>query len=196
MKYLKFILPLFIILFACSTDADDTLADTRLELTILDESNAALENVEVKLYASQEDYENDTNIIATSTTDVSGKATFGNLQPIIYFWRATIDCYLENAIHSTINPIVDNTLNLFSTNLTSAFMGEITIINPTNYNYTITFTGPENGNLNALSNENYIFTNLPTGTYTFNITPESGPNANYTQTEILECGENFLLIIN
>lgn len=196
MKHLKFILPLFFILLACSPDADDNVEDTRLELTVLDENDIALENVEVKLYVSQEDYENDTNIIATSTTDATGKVTFENLQPITYFWKTTIGCYLENTIYSSVNPIVGNSLNLFSTNLTSYFNGEITIINPTDYNYTITFTGPESGNLNALSNENYIFTSLPTGTYTFNITHESDPNASYTQTEILECGENFLLIIN
>ena len=53
MKHLKFILPLFLILFSCSPDADDSVENTRLELTVLDESSAVIENVEVKLYASQ-----------------------------------------------------------------------------------------------------------------------------------------------
>jgi len=85
MKHLKFILPLFLILFACSPDSDDTAENTRLELTVLDENSTALENIEVNLYASQEDYDNDTNLIATSITNANGKVTFENLQPITYF---------------------------------------------------------------------------------------------------------------
>jgi len=198
MKHLKFILPLFLILFACSPDSDDTAEDTRLELTVLDESSTALENIEVKLYTSQEDYDNDTNIIATSTTNANGKVTFENLQPLTYYWKTTADCYLENAIYNTVDPIVGNMLNLFSTNLTSNFRGDLIIKNNTLYTCNVSYTGP-------ISDSHLVATGFiihlegwDTGVYNFEITPTEGPNQGQTtqQSLTLTCGGQALLEIN
>lgn len=199
MKLNKLLFPiLFILVIGCSTDdsTSKTTATTRLELTTLDENDVAIENVEVKLYTSQTDYDNDTNIVETLITDVNGKVTFDNLLPITYFWKTTTDCHLENAVYNTIDPIINNTLNSFSTNLTSNFIGEISIFNNTVYDYTLSFTGPINLNVNLSPNTFYAFTDYPSGTYTFNITPDSGPNSSITQTEVLECGGSIYIEIN
>ncbi len=191
MKHLKLILPLFLILFACSPDADDTIEDTRLELTVLDESSAAIENVEVKLYASQEDYDNDTNIIATSATDATGKVTFEKLQSITYFWKTTADCYLENAINNTVNPIVGNTLNLFSTNLISNSFGDIAIVNNSSYDYEVSysFDGANYSIITSTPSFANIIEGVPSGIYYFVLTPLDGPiTTPIYLTEILECG--------
>ncbi|MBE9576982.1 prealbumin-like fold domain-containing protein [Flavobacterium proteolyticum] len=198
MKHLKFILPLFLILFACSPDSDDTAEDTRLELTVLDESSTALENIEVKLYTSQEDYDNDTNIIATSTTNANGKVTFENLQPLTYYWKTTADCYLENAIYNTVDPIVGNTLNLFSTNLTSNFRGDLIFKNNTLYNCNVTYTGPISDSQIVVPGLIIYLEGWDTGVYNFEITPTEGPNQGQTtyQTLTLNCGSQALLEIN
>ncbi len=198
MKHLKFILPLFLILYACSPDSDDTAEDTRLQLTVLDENEVALENIEVKLYATQADYDNDTNIISTSTTDATGKVTFENLQPITYFWKITADCYLENAVYNTVNPIVDNTLNLFSTNLTSNFRGDLILKNNTSYICSVVYTGPVSDTEMIAPGLTLYLEGWDSGVYNFEITPIEGPNQGQTtyQTLTLNCGSQALFEIN
>ena len=122
MKHLKFILPLFLILFACSPDSDDTAEDTRLELTILDENNQPVENVEINLYTSYEDYLNYTNIVQTLVTDVNGKVTFENLEAITYYWETFNNCYIAD-IDDSVNPITSNTLIPFQLISIAIFLG-------------------------------------------------------------------------
>ncbi len=198
MKHLKFILPLFLFLFSCSTDSNETVENTQLELIVLDENSVALNNVEVKLYATQEDYDNDTNVVATSTTNASGKVTFENLQPITYFWKTTVECYLENTIYSTVNPIENNSINLFSTNLTSNFTGQISITNNTAYSTNVTFTGPNNESVDIASGSTEDFYGMTSGSYFFETTPNEGPLQGGTiqQTIILDCGGDIFLEIN
>lgn len=192
MKHLKLLLPfLFILLIGCSSDdsTSKTTATTRLELTTLDENDVAVENVEVKLYTSQTDYDNDTNVVETLLSDVNGKVTFDNLQPITYFWKTSIDCYLENNLNNnTVNPILENSLNQFSTNLTDNSLGHIYFGNFTTYDYTVNFTGPQNFGLIVTPDIFQSVNFFPAGVYTFTISPNSGPNPTYTQIETLECG--------
>ena len=183
MKHLKFILPLFLILFACSPDSDDTAENTRLELTILDENNQPVENVEINLYTSYEDYLHYTNIVQTLVTDANGKVTFENLQGITYYWETLNSCY-DSAFEGTVNPISNNTLNSFSTNIQSHFIGNISITNNSIYDYNLTYSGPESGSIrvNAFSSESLI--SLPVGIYVFEKTPINSPNPTTTQNNI------------
>ncbi len=193
MKHLKFILPLFVILFACSPDSDDTAEDTRLELTVLDENSTALENVEVKLYATQEDYYNDTNLIATSTTNASGKVTFENLQPITYFWKTISECYLENGLNNTINPIEENSLNQVSTNIYAFFYGNIIISNGSSYDYQVNYSGPENDELIIPAGTSVELNLLTSGLYSFQMT-SSVNSSNHTVN--LNCGGQILIQVD
>lgn len=199
MKHFKHLLPVIILLIiSCSTDDSTNLttATTRLELTTLDENDVAIENVEVKLYASQLDYDNDTNVIETLMTDTNGKVTFDNLQPITYYWKTNIDCYLENNDHNTNSPIISNTLNQYTTNLNSNFIGDFHFINTTPYVYDVYYTGPESGQSIPVGILHVYMIGWPVGVYTFTLIPQSGPNPTITQTVTLDCGGTTIIEIN
>ena len=196
MKHLKFILPLFLILFACTSDNDDTNENGRLELTILDENNLPVENVKINLYTSFEDYMNGANILESLFTDINGKVTFENLQGITYYWETLNSCY-QSAIESTINPISTNTLNSFSTNIESVFFGNISISNNTIYDYSITYAGPENGTIIVNSFGNGRLEHLPVGSYVFEKTPINSPSPTTTQDNItVNCGIETIFSFN
>jgi hypothetical protein len=196
MKHLKFILPLFLILFACSPDSDNNDENTRLELTILDENNQPVENVEINLYTSYEDYLNYTNIVQTLVTDVNGKVTFESLEGITYYWETFNNCYIAG-IEGSVNPITSNTLNSFTTNIDSNFFGNISISNNSVYDYNLTYTGPVNGTIrvNALTSESLI--SLPVGIYAFERTPINSPNPTTIQNNItVNCGIETMFNFN
>lgn len=195
MKHFKFILPLIFILFSCTTDSVQTPENTQLELTIKDENNIPLENSEVKLYVSEDDMNNGANVIQTLTTDVNGKVKFQNLQAIKYFWTTSKQCYANTSNNST-NPIINNTLNTFSTLQESNFVGRIGIINNSSYEYNVTLAGSNSvvynmqpGGLSILLVDQY------TGTYNYSYT-QVGGSTTTASTFVLDCGETEYIVIN
>jgi len=200
MKHFKFILPFIFILFACSPDSEDTSEDTtentRLELTFLNENSVSLENIEVRLFASQEDYENDTSVIETLTTDTNGKVIFNNLQPITYYWRITANCYVDGFTYSTPTPLTNNTLNTFSSTLNNH--GSLEIINNTSYDQYIEYVGPKNGSILVNAFDRATINNLTSGNYNIGITTIDSP-INWPSPAgpiTIECGSEEQLRIN
>jgi len=196
MKHFKFILPLILILFSCSNDSVQTTENTKLELTVKDENNIPVDNVQVKLYASQADCNSDSNILQTLTTDVNGKVTFENLQSITYYWNTVNACY-DYSAGNTISPITSNTLNQLSTNITSSFTGGISIQNNNVYDYSVTYTGPQNGTITVNTNDYNILYYLPIGNYLLEMTPINSPTPTTSQVNLtVNCGLETGFIIN
>lgn len=198
MKHFKFILPLIFILFSCTTESVQTPENTQLELTIKDENNIPVGNSEVKLYASESDMNNGTNVVQTLTTDVNGKVTFQNLLAIKYFWTIIGQCHSDTQDNS-INPITSNTLNTFSTQQSTNNVGYISILNNSAYEYSLTINGPSASTTETLN----IMPNTPTllldswetGAYTYSYT-QVGGSTTTTGSFMLDCDETENIVIN
>lgn len=185
MKHFKFILPLIFILFSCTTDSVQTPENTQLEITVLDDNDAPIDDSEVKLFSSQEDFDNDTNAIQTLNTNANGKVIFDNLQAIPYFVKITKSCYLNGFINT--NQITNNILNQYSVNVVNNFNGDITIENNTVYECSFTLTGPTNNSYNILPGEQVILEDWVSGDYTYEYILIGG-SATDISTFNLECG--------
>jgi hypothetical protein len=61
------------------------LVKTSLQVTVRNNLGNLEEGAEVKLYKTDADYQNDTNMVAKMTTDEKGRAKFTELESIIYF---------------------------------------------------------------------------------------------------------------
>jgi len=176
MKHFKFILPIIFILFSCTTDSVQEPENTQLELTIKDENDMPLENVVVKLFATEDDLFNDENIVQTLNTNANGKVLFNELQSIKYYWRTNIECYSVNLIDNSTNALTSNTLNQFTLNLAENFIGDITVQNTSPYEQSVVITGPNNYSFNILAGGSVSLTGCPTGSYTCVNTPIASPN--------------------
>jgi hypothetical protein len=61
------------------------LVKTSLQVTVRNNLGNLEEGAEVKLYKTDEDYRNDTNMVAKGTTDEKGRAKFTELESTVYF---------------------------------------------------------------------------------------------------------------
>ena len=66
-------------------DAYLQLLKTSLQVTVRNNLGNLEEGAAVKLYKTDEDYRNDTNLVAKATTDDKGRAKFTELAPTIYY---------------------------------------------------------------------------------------------------------------
>lgn len=195
MNHFKFILPLILILFSCTTDSVQTIENTQLEITIKDENNTPVQNSEVKLYVSQDDMNNSTNVIQTLTTDVNGKVTFQNLQAIKYFWTITGQCHTDTEDNS-INPITANSLNTFSTLQASNFIGNISIVNNSSFQCSFTISnGADTYIYDMYPGDQSFLNETISGTYTYSYT-QVGGSTTTTSSFVLDCSETENIVIN
>lgn len=196
MRLIKFILPFIFIFFSCSRDSDETVQNTRLELSIFDESNTAVPNAEVYLYASQNDFNNDTNIIQSLTTDSAGKVTFENLQAMTYYWKIYSECKINNDVNNSTNPISANSLNPFSIHLTNNNTGNVEIRNISAFDFDVNYTGPETGSVTVSANSSVFINILDAGEYIFtSIRTDGGvPPSPYSYP--VYCGETGYIEID
>lgn len=196
MKHFKFILPLIFILFSCTTDSVQQIPEnTQLELTIKDENNIPVGNSEVKLYASESDMNNGTNVVQTLTTDVNGKVIFQNLQAIKYFWAVTGQCHTDTEDNST-NPIIASSLNTFSTLQASNFIGNISIVNNSSFQCSFTISnGAETYIYDMYPGDQSFLNETTSGNYTYSYT-QVGGSTTTTSSFVLECGETENIAIN
>ena len=81
---------IFILFSKCSKKSSiPPLPPTELELTIVDDPSGVPANgATVKLFLSQDDWKNKTNVLSTQTADASGSVTFSNLSSRVYYWYA------------------------------------------------------------------------------------------------------------
>jgi len=61
------------------------LIKTSLQITVRNTLGNLEEGAEVKLYKTDEDYRNDTNMVAKETTDEKGRAKFKDVEPTVYY---------------------------------------------------------------------------------------------------------------
>jgi hypothetical protein len=80
----KIFLPLFAIAFLMMT-LQFQIIKTQMHVTIRNELGNTEDNVTVQLYANEEDYKAEQNIVAEAQTDEKGVAKFKELKPISYF---------------------------------------------------------------------------------------------------------------
>ena len=64
------------------------LFPTNLEITVLDDKGNLQAGVSVKLYASEDDYDNDENVVASGKTNEKGELKFKKLDTKSYYIRA------------------------------------------------------------------------------------------------------------
>jgi hypothetical protein len=61
------------------------LVKTSLQVTVRNNLGNLEEGAEVRLYKTNKDYQDDTNMVAKETTDEKGRAKFDELEPTVYF---------------------------------------------------------------------------------------------------------------
>lgn len=199
MKHLKLILPLVFILFSCSNDSDDSdqEANATLELNVLDSNNEQLSNVAVFLYDNLADYNNATNPVGELNTDFNGKVVFENLAPVTYYWSINSACYATDVTNfSTVNPLINNSINSFSTNLLNIGSGSIQVVNGSAYDYTVSYVGPENGSTIVGANSSLSIDNLEIGSYILTCTNNISSSIPLVVPARINCGQYTLLSIN
>lgn len=200
MKHLKLILPLVFILFSCSNDSDNSNQESNatLELNVFDDSDSPLNDITVSIYSNLTDYNNGTNAVEVLNTDFTGKVVFENLAPITYYWKTSSPCYADDGVNfSTVNPIDNNNINSFSTNLLNDGTGIVLMENNSSYDYSISYTGPESGSIIISAHSILSIEDLDVGNYIFTYTQINGPfsfplNINLS----VNCGESTQLLIN
>lgn len=82
-----FLLSLFISLtsFNFKTHSEQILT-TKLQVTVRDDLGNLVEGAEVRLFKTEEDYNKEQNQVgATLKTDAKGKASFNELEPMVYY---------------------------------------------------------------------------------------------------------------
>lgn len=199
MKHLKFILPLVFILFSCSNDSNDSNqeANAILELNVFDSNNEQLSNVTVFLYDNLADYNNATNPVRELNTDFNGKVVFENLDTVTYYWSINSSCYATDGINfSTVNPLINNSVNSFSTNLLNIGSGSIQVVNGSAYDFTVSYTGPENGSTIVAANSSLSIENLDIGSYIFTCTKNGPSSIPLVVPARVNCEQSTLLSIN
>lgn len=89
MKKSMFLLLAFFSFFSMAfMEAEDQLLSTSLRITILNELGNIEEGATVILYKTEEDYEEETNAVATGVTDKKGRVNFKNIEATVYFVHA------------------------------------------------------------------------------------------------------------
>jgi hypothetical protein len=110
---LLFIVVVIATFSSCKKDEEVKPDPTRLQLTVRDELGNAVAGSAVKLYASETDWENETNQVgSTQISDASGNVTFSDLSNIKYYWLAEKDCKNNvNGSNTTANTLTANITN-------------------------------------------------------------------------------------
>lgn len=95
-------------------EIDRTPLPTTFELTVKDEAGNPVPGATVKLYVSEQDWNDRMNQVgATLTSDASGKVLFSDLTSANYYFRAEMGCLNNvNGVHVTASPLVLQTNNL------------------------------------------------------------------------------------
>lgn len=113
MKKSIFLIIALISIFGYSFVAPENhLLKTSLRITVLNELGNAEEGVVIKLYMTEKDYEDETNIVGDSVlTDKKGRATFKELDPTIYFVSAEKGKQNNHGGGIQTNPLESGKLN-------------------------------------------------------------------------------------
>jgi len=82
----KILLPTLIITLVIFSSFQPKFLPTSLRITVIDNLGNLVENAEVTIYRSEDNYRNDTNPVAEKQlTDAKGRVTFKKIAPVSYF---------------------------------------------------------------------------------------------------------------
>jgi hypothetical protein len=172
--YLQFFIASFLMLTACGKDdTTPTEIPTSLELTIKDHLGNIVNGANVKLFASESDWNNETNQIgSTQVSDASGKVKFTNLSAIKYYWFAEKNC--ENNVNgavTTVDPLSANKTNTLDVILSQT--GNLKLNNTSDNPYRIFYDGQVViESMNGNSTQTFYF--VPTGNHSIRYLQLSG----------------------
>ena len=91
----------------------------QLQITAFDSDSKVVDNAEVTLYISENNWINQQNSVTSGYTDSEGKVKFTELEEKVYYFRAEKDsinndfteCYLENTLKKNQLTKITITLN-------------------------------------------------------------------------------------
>ena len=159
LNLLGLLLVLFISITSCKKDNPPP---TTLEIKLVDNVGNPVSGASVNLYNTLSDFENNSNVISSKTSDVDGKVTFTDLNSKVYYWFASIGCLNNyNGAGFTATPLTANTNNSVTCVLTSTG--------------TLIFTNNSSDPYQVYNNGTLMFVANPGTTYTYNYKP----TANY-----------------
>ena len=181
---------------SCTKKEEEIKPDpTRLQITVRDELGNAVAGSAVKLYASETDWENETNQIGnTQISDASGNVTFSDLSAIKYYWFAEKDC--KNNYHGSAtvsNALASNVTTTVNTVLSST--GTIQLQNNSTNPYTIFINNEEILNMNGNSSQSIYY--VANGSYSIRVLQKSGYAVyptDETYTGTITCGKTLQVI--
>jgi archaellum component FlaF (FlaF/FlaG flagellin family) len=173
----KLLLPLFsiclLLLVSCSSDdANSIIAPkTSLEITFKDELGNSMQDVVVKLFSSQDDWNNGTNQVGTvHYSDADGVVLFEDISNIKYYWLAEKGC--QNNVYggvTTTTPLAEGKKTTITNILKKS--GTLTLTSTSSNPYRIFINGTAEIDLQGNATKSYI---LPEGTYTVRVLQLSG----------------------
>ncbi|MDO1445217.1 carboxypeptidase-like regulatory domain-containing protein [Rhodocytophaga aerolata] len=81
-----FVVIVSILLSACFHSLQAQILNTKLQVTVRDDSGNLVEGASIRLFTSEEDYNKEQNQVGkTIRTDEKGRASFDTLEPKIYY---------------------------------------------------------------------------------------------------------------
>ena len=111
-KTLLLVITLISIVSLAFVAPEEALLKTSLRITVINELGNTEEGVVLKLYPTEDDYKEETNMIGDSiVTDKKGRATFKDLEPIIYFVSAEKGTKNNHGAGIQTNPLEEGKMN-------------------------------------------------------------------------------------
>lgn len=142
-----------------------------LELTVKDVAGNVVPGTQVKLFASQDDWTNQTNQIGmTAISDDNGKVAFTGLTDVLYYFRAEKECLKNvNENHVTAAPLLLATTNVMEALVDGTGTLSLVVSRPGNYSvyidgvYTFDISGGQTVNLTDLAADPHVVRVVETG---------------------------------
>lgn len=193
---LLFIVAAIVTFSSCTKKEEEVKPDpTRLQLTVRDELGNAVTGSVVKLYASETDWENETNQIGTAqVSDASGIVTFSDLSANKYYWLAEKDCKNNvNGSNTTATVLTSNITNTVNTVLSGT--GTLSFSNTSTNPYRVFVNNVEVFTMNGQTTQDLDY--APTGSYSVRVLQVSGYAVyptDETYTGTVSCGTSLSVV--
>ena len=174
---------------SCTKEEEVKPAPTRLQITVRDELGNAVSGSIVKLYATETDWENESNQVgSTQVSDASGIVTFSDLSASKYYWFAEKDCKNNaNGAVTTTTALTVNVTNTSNTVLSST--GTLSFNNTSTNPYRVFVNNVEVFTMNGQTTEQIDY--VPAGSYSIRVLQVSGYAVyptDQTYTGTVSCG--------
>jgi uncharacterized GH25 family protein len=111
MKPVRLLIIVALVTFASQDSAKAQLLPTSLKITVLDELGNPVQDAEVNIYDSKDNYLNSKQAIATMQTNEKGMVKFKKLEAQVYFIEATKDAKKNDGLGSETSPLIKGRTN-------------------------------------------------------------------------------------